>query len=140
MPAPAPFQETPPLLKALTRALESVPELRLALVYGSLAANRLAPSSDVDIAVAADGPLSWESRMMITSLAAEAARREVDLLDLRVSHGLILREALSRGRLLFCRDRNLYASLISRMWGEQEDYQPLVNRINRDRVERWIGK
>ena len=123
----------------LRAALEPLAGLRLALVYGSLAADRLTPESDLDVAVAADRPLSWEDRSTVAGQASLATGREVDLLDLRQAHGLILREALARGRLLFCHDRGLYSYLIQRMWDEQADFQPMVDRLLHRRLTRWIG-
>lgn len=122
---------------ALRDALAGLPELRVALLYGSAAAGRLGEGSDVDVAAAADQPLTWEQRLDWAARLASAAEREVDLLDLRSAHGLILREALCRGRLVVCRDRRLYARLVQRMLGEQEDFQPQLDRMPGSRMARW---
>lgn len=123
--------------EALRAAVADLPELRVALLYGSAAAGRLGEGSDVDVAVAADQPLSWDQRLDWAGRIGSAVGREVDLLDLRSAHGLILREALCRGRLVLCRDRGLYAGLVQRMLGEQEDFQPQLDRMLAFRVAQW---
>lgn len=117
--------------------LASLPGARLGLVYGSAAVGRLGEGSDVDVAVAAHQPLSWDQRLDWAGRVCTALGREVDLLDLRSAHGLILREALCRGRLVLCRDRGLFAALIQRMLDEQEDFHPQLDRMLASRVARW---
>lgn len=124
----------------VSAALHEIPELRLAVAFGSVASGRATPRSDLDLAVAGPGPITWEQRAAWEGIVATAAGREVDLVDLRSAHGLILREILTRGRLLVCRDRQLYAAFIQRLWAELADFQPQLDRLIRKRVRRWIPK
>ena len=126
-----------PVCETVKATLENLPEASLGVVYGSAATGRLTPESDVDVAVAADQPLSWERRMDWEGRLAAALGRTVDLLDLRQAHGPILREAPTPARLVFCRDRGLYAAPLHRMPGEQADFQPLLDRMLAARLARW---
>ena len=130
--------DTAGLLDKLRAALEPVPGIQIALVFGSAAVGRLTPSSDLDLAVAMDKPLTDEDREAVIDRTSAASGRDVDLIDLHRAHGLILREAICRGRVLFCRDRTLHAGLMQRMWGEQADFQPVVDRLIHHRLAPWI--
>lgn len=67
------------LKRTLGQALEAFPEIRLALLLGSVVAGRLKPDSDLDIAVAAGHALTGEDRVSIQDRPASTAGREVDL-------------------------------------------------------------
>lgn len=67
----------------LTRALEGVPELRLALLFGSARAGHLRQDSDVDVAILpADAELSLAAELDLQARLTEACGREVDLVRL----------------------------------------------------------
>jgi hypothetical protein len=68
---------------------------------------------------------------------ALATGRPVDLVDLRSAGVVLRREILRRGRTLVERDPALRAHLIVRMLGDVEDLLPYVERIHRERRERW---
>lgn len=133
---------SPPEIEALRhrlrRALEAFPEIRLAILFGSVAEGRLKPDSDLDIAVAGERELTLEDRVSIQDRLASAAGREIDLLDLRAASGVILHQALSRGRLLLVKDHALYGTLISRMLFNQADMMPLTRRILEERRMRFL--
>src|SRR4030067_1492674 len=81
------------------------PALRRALIFGSLAKGRARSDSDVDVAVAADRPLDIGTKMRLIEQLAVLTGRPIDLVDLQAADGLILKQVLVEGRLLFCRDR-----------------------------------
>jgi len=72
-----------------------------AVLFGSAARGDLRADSDIDIAVAAQGPLASETRYRITQAIAAIGGRPVDLVDLRTARGVVLARAL-QGRELFC--------------------------------------
>ncbi|MEK7691324.1 MAG: nucleotidyltransferase domain-containing protein [Bdellovibrionota bacterium] len=119
--------------------LESLTELQLAIVYGSFGANRENPSSDLDLAVAFAKPLSVEERVDLAAQVAQAVGREVDLVDLKAAHGLILEEVLTKGQMVIKRDSRLHAELIKRMWLEKADFGLLRSRLLATRRKRVIG-
>jgi len=111
--------------------------VRLAIAFGSVATGAAGAESDVDVAVWTDPePTSERLRDPIRVIALETGR-PVDLVDLR-SAGVALRRGILRhGRTLVERDPSLRAQLIVRMLGDVEDLLPYVERIHRERRERW---
>lgn len=63
--------------------LSRQPDIRFAMLFGSAAAGRLRPGSDVDLAVLAERRLSAVRKMAIMGDVAEARGRPVDLIDLQ---------------------------------------------------------
>lgn len=113
--------------------------LRLALLFGSAAAGRQRPDSDVDVAVAGPRALSPEEKMHLISELAQLTGRAVDLVDLMSVSGPILSRVLASGRLLFCTDRALYAELIKKALYDDADLERYRRRILGARRNAWIG-
>lgn len=127
------------LIEAVGSLLEDVPEIQLALIFGSHAEGRARPDSDLDVAVAADRELDTMDKLKLIERLAGLAGRPVDLIDLQAADGLILHQALTKGRLVMCKDRGLYARLMLRMLVDQEDVMPYHRRILAARRQAWIG-
>lgn len=113
--------------------------IKLALIFGSLAKGRTRSDSDVDVAVAADKPLAIGTKIRLIEQLAVLTGRPIDLVDLQLADGLILNQVLVEGRLLFCRDRALYARLMQRMIFDQEDAMRYHRRILAVRRNAWIS-
>ncbi len=117
------------LVTKVKRFVEVEPGLKLALIYGSFAHDIATEKSDLDLAIALDHPLNAEERIDISQRLSSLINREVDLVDLNTSHGLILEESLCKGQWLVKRDPELYASLLRRVWFDRSDFFPLRQRI-----------
>lgn len=124
---------------AIARDLAGDEDLRFAILFGSVATGRAGPGSDLDVAVYAGAPLSAEHKRRLIARLAELTGRPVDLVDLRTAGVLVTREVLTRGRLLFCRDRRAYGELAARMVKDAADFLPYVERLLRERRNAWIG-
>jgi len=124
-------------LDRLAQALEGEGDVVLAIVFGSVAAGSADAGSDVDVAVWTDPVLDHERKSDLTRAIALATGRPVDLVDLRSAGVALRREILRHGRTLVDRDPSLRAHLIVRMLGDVEDLLPYVERIHRERRERW---
>jgi predicted nucleotidyltransferase len=91
------------LADALCReCLSAFPGRRMlgAWLYGSHAAGRSRPDSDIDVAVLFDEPLDPVSLFDAGSRLAAFMKAPVDLVDLRRASGLLRVEATQRGRAL----------------------------------------
>jgi predicted nucleotidyltransferase len=78
--------------------------LKLVVLFGSAASGRTRPTSDVDILVAPTRRLSYEEEDELRTDIAAALKVSEDKLDLVSSWragGLLLTEALEKGKLLF---------------------------------------
>ncbi len=124
----------------LITGMETFPEIRLAIVFGSVARQTARKSSDLDIAVLCDLPLSSELKMAIVSALARAAGRPVDLIDLKRVGEPLLGEILKNGKRIVVRDPNAYAALLSRHLFDVADFLPYRQRILAERRAKWIAK
>ena len=87
----------------MNRIREILSPLRPAAVYlfGSAAAGRLRPGSDIDLAIL---PTRFISPMAVLDAGfqlADTFRRDVDLIDLERSNAVLRKEVLANGRLLY---------------------------------------
>jgi uncharacterized protein len=124
----------------LQKVLSRFPEVKLCILFGSMASGKSSRSSDVDIAVAAEEALAVDRRLDLLEALSQATGREVDLVDLTTAWGPILPQVLSRGVVVQNLDRQLYARLISRMLFNQADMMPYYERTLRERRERFLNE
>jgi uncharacterized protein len=115
-------------------------DVLLAILFGSAARNNANFDSDMDIAVLTDTGLSVTQKERMIDEITRVAGRPIDLVDLHHAHGTLLRQILSHGTRLVCRNSLDLAGLIKRALFEQADFQPYIDRIHTERRKRWIGK
>ena len=125
--------------KTIRTTLKAIPAIELAIVFGSIAANRENPESDIDLAVLTDEPLDASHKIKIIEALAQATGRAIDLIDLKTAGQPLLREIISNGKRITGSD-TLYAQLITKTLFDQADFLPYRNRILEQRREAWIGK
>lgn len=128
-----------PLHTSIADALAAVPDVGLAILYGSAADGTVTPDSDLDLAVMGTRPLEAGTRTKLIGLLAQRVGRPIDLVDLRHAHGTLLREILRSGRRIVERDPALYPQLLRRFWLDEADFQPYRERILAQRRRSWIG-
>lgn len=116
------------IIELLSSVLEDHPEIQCCYLYGSAAQGRMAPSSDVDVAVAGFRPLTGDERAELQGDLEVALGRDVDLVDLLCVTGTILRNAV-RGVCVLCRDTGVKYRVMRRLVYDQEDLQPLRQRM-----------
>jgi predicted nucleotidyltransferase len=127
------------LIEHIARLLACYPPIKLGILFGSLAEERATSESDLDLGVAAAASLDTAMKTALIEALAELSGRPVDLVDLRVVSGPILQHVLTRGKLIYCSDRTLYAALIRTMLFNQSDMMPYYERILAERRKAWIG-
>jgi len=125
------------LKELITATLLKFPEVKVAIMFGSAAEDRLTVQSDVDIAVASNSSLSIEQRLALSAALSNAVKREVDLVDMKSVSGLILQQILTKGVMLR-KDAACYAALMKRMLFEQADMMPYTRRVMQAHVERFL--
>ena len=126
--------------KKIEQVLSRCPFVTMAILFGSLAANRAHRDSDLDLAVASTASLTAEARIQLIDELAVALGRPIDLIDLTQTHCPLLQQILLHGRLLICKDRTQYAEIIRRMVYEEADVMPYYRRILAERRQAWIGR
>ena len=124
--------------QAVTDTLSGELGIKVAIIYGSAAAGKMRPGSDVDVAVLFDRPLDMDARLALWGRLTDAVRREVDLVDLHDLGGEILHQILAKGRVVIKNDAHAYFRLLQRMVYDREDFIPQVRRAQRARIGRMI--
>jgi predicted nucleotidyltransferase len=127
------------LTRAILAALDTQPGIRLAILFGSLAAGRERADSDLDLAVDARHRLTAGEKLVLISKLAERTGRTVDLVDLHAVGEILLGQILRHGKRLLG-GGTCYANLIRRHLFDQADYLPYRSRILAERRRAWIGK
>jgi len=123
----------------LKEVLSHFPRIALAVLFGSVALGHQRADSDLDIAVAADRPLTADEKLSMISMLAERTGRPIDLIDLNVVAEPLLGQIVRHGRRVLGSD-TLYGDLISRHLFEQADFMPYRTRLLAERRLAWIGK
>ena len=126
-------------LNPIRAVLARHPEIRLAILFGSMATGRAGRDSDVDLAVAAEHPLTVDTKMTLMAELAEATARPIDLVDLHSVGTLLLGQIVKRGQRILGTDER-YAEMIKRYLFEEADFMPYYRRILGERRAAWIGK
>lgn len=114
-------------------------DIRLAILFGSLAMDKGNRDSDLDLAVDASRPITIDEKMAIISELAERTGRPVDLVDLQGVGEPLLGQILKSGKRILGSD-SLYGNLLSKHLFEQADFLPYRKRILDERRIAWIGK
>lgn len=124
---------------AVRAVLDRHPEIRLAVLFGSMAAGHAGRDSDVDLAVARERALVADEKMALMAELAEVTGRPIDLIDLHTVGTLLLGQIVKGGRRILGTDKR-YAELIKRYLFEEADFMPYYRRILSERRTAWIGK
>lgn len=73
-------------------------------VYGSVAKGSAGEKSDIDIAVLAPLPISFQVRLDTIVTLNSRLGREVDLVDMRSVAAVLRKEIVAHGKRIFCAD------------------------------------
>ena len=130
--------DDPGILDSVRDVLLKQPDIELACVFGSVAEGRHTAASDVDVAVAACGPLAPRRRLALNDEIASATGRAVDLVDLHRAGPLLLTRALTGGARVVKRDSGVLARLVVKMWYLNADLMPLVRMVQDTRRKRFL--
>ena len=123
----------------ILEALRSHPQIRLAILFGSVAAGCANRDSDIDLAVAADQALDADEKMALIADLAVATGRPVDLVDLNTVGEPLLGQILKYGKRLLGSDER-YARLLTRHLIDEADFMPYYRRVLAERRQAWIGR
>jgi len=126
------------LIDCVRSYFATIEDVRLVLVFGSVANGHFGPSSDLDVAIAGSSrfsqPVLEETRASLSSLTG----REVDLVDLEASEGLVVYEAVVHGVRVKL-DREAFVKHHAKALSYREDFLPLRRALQDARIRRFIG-
>lgn len=124
---------------AISQSLKDFQTIQISYLFGSSITNRATSTSDIDIAIAANEVLSSKEKLKIQEALTYALKQQIDLIDLNHVSGPILQQALCTGELIFNKAPTLLASIIKRMWFNQADMMPYVERMLNSHCRRYIN-
>lgn len=126
-------------VEQILEALRIRPQIRLAILFGSLAEGRAHAVSDLDLALDLGREMDAEDKIALVSELAQRTGRPVDLVDLRRVGEPLLGQILKYGKRILGSD-TAYAQLITRHVFDQADFVPYRDRILAERRKAWIGQ
>jgi predicted nucleotidyltransferase len=131
---PAPGKAALPLA-ALTELLESLPEVRLAVLFGSHARRQGRSDSDVDMLLQLD-PDSEDVRHAVAASATRIVRREVDVVHRAEASPLLRYQVARDGVVLKQREPGDWVRFKAQAMVDWWDWAPTARRIHAAAVGR----
>ncbi|MBO3755263.1 nucleotidyltransferase domain-containing protein [Candidatus Bathyarchaeota archaeon] len=107
--------------KKLMEILEGVPEVKIAVLFGSVLRRNYV--RDLDLGVYMDPEPDFKRFFAICGMVEEALGMPVDFVPLKKASPRLRLKALSRGKRLVVRDSRLYACLLSESLSEVMDVE-----------------
>lgn len=128
------------MVEAIRQALEAVPEVRLAVLFGSTARGTARRGSDLDIGVSlADCPADPYGNALAVSLE-RLTGRTVDLILLDSAPPLLRFEISRDGLLLVEREAHAWSTFRAHAMIDWWDWAPTARMVHRIAVERLREK
>lgn len=120
--------------KDLQTALAEFSAIKLAIVFGSVAADKNSFDSDLDIAVLQAMPITAQQKMQIIEKLTQVFECPIDLIDLKTVGEPLLGQILQHG-IQVIGNKTDYAKLISQHVFNVEDFVPYQHRIYQERQQ-----
>jgi hypothetical protein len=127
------------LLDRLRERASSLPELKLAVLFGSTARGQARKGSDVDLGILLD-PDTREARSKVLVELDRAAGREVDVVYLNEAPPLLRFEIARDGVLIFQRHNDLWGRFKERAIWDWWDWAPNARMLAKAAVRRLREK
>jgi predicted nucleotidyltransferase len=115
-------------VETLTRVLEQIPAVRLAVLFGSAARRTDRPDSDIDLAVLLEGEADSVSPLAVT--LERAVGRPVDLVWLDSAPPLLRFEIAREGLVLVARDDEAWANFRAQAMIDWWDWAPTARMMH----------
>ncbi len=122
----------------LREVVEDFDEVRLAYVFGSVAAGTAQPSSDLDVAVLLTPDAGQAVLDRLIDALERASGRTVDLVDLSLAPPLLAHEVIRQGKLILSRDEGERVEFATRAVARYLDtahLRKVQHQYLRERVE-----
>jgi predicted nucleotidyltransferase len=117
-----------PLFVAVGRAMETLPEVQAAFVFGSQATGRARADSDIDVAVLLDAviaPVDKHSRLkrVFMALGAYVAADRLDVVVLNDAPPALAFQVLKRGKQVFVRNQVAVHRFLVATYSRHSDFE-----------------
>ncbi len=118
--------------------LEQQQDIKLAIVFGSMATGKYSRTSDIDIAVKKEQQLSTNDKIHLIEIITQTTGRAVDLIDLSTVGEPLLGQILKQAIRVIGSDKD-YAELALQHIYAQADFVPYIERALKERRQQWIN-
>jgi predicted nucleotidyltransferase len=115
----------------------TLPQIQLAVLFGSTARGQENPQSDVDLGLLLE-PYSPEARFQAEAELRRAAGTTVDVILLDAAPPLLAFEIARDGVLLFERSPGLWARFQARAMVSWWDWAPIARRVQREMLNQLL--
>lgn len=129
-------------VETLRGVIEEFAEVRLAYLFGSVAAGTARDASDVDVAVLLAPGVDPETMDRLTAALERVSSRTVDLVDLTAAPPLLAHEIIKTGKLILSRDDDERVAFVTRATARFLDtahLRKVQHHYLRERVEARDG-
>ena len=123
-----------PLLERLRQSASSLPEVRLAVLFGSTAKGQARKGSDVDLGILLS-PDTQEARDRARIELGRATEKEIDVVFLDAAPPLLRFEISRDGVLLLEREEGLWTGFKARAMVDWWDWAPTARKIHRTIIQ-----
>ncbi len=114
------------------------PDIRLAVLFGSVAQSRATLDSDIDFAVKLCQPLTLLQRTAMIEEITLITGRPVDLIDLHTVGQPLLNQIVTTGIKVMGTEEEM-AKLMLQNVIANADFVPLQERMLKERLDAWIS-
>ena len=129
-----------PIVERIKNQIDLFDDLHTILLFGSATTEHFKDHSDIDLAVASFKPLSLLDTLEIKLRFSKLlGTRDIDLVDLNSTEGLIHREILTKG-LVIKEDLHFFLEKLSEMYDYMELYYPLLKDDSKKRIMDFFYK
>jgi len=120
------------LIKALQEYFNKQKDVTFAMLYGSVAKNKVTPLSDLDVAVFFCQEMNQEQmgemQIEITcDLMNLCEMNNIDVTILNLASPFLKFQVIKSGQLLKCRNKNEFYGFKARVLGEYQDIKPMFD-------------
>jgi predicted nucleotidyltransferase len=132
------YPETRRLSDLILDVVRDNTDILLVILFGSASVGRLRSDSDVDIAIAGRSIFSWDQLQQLRLQFNLKLHKEIDLIDLLHTRGLIFYQAMTKGIVVMSRDPHFLGRLMIDAVYFAEDMLPSIKRSYERNVRRFI--
>lgn len=117
--------------------LSKHPSIHFAILFGSFAKQTSTQSSDIDLAIELDKPLTAEIKLDLLQTFSELTDRRIDLIDLKTVGEPLLNQIIQHGKVLKGTEADLIPLSIKNI-NMMQDFTPYLKRTLKERRARLL--
>jgi len=125
-------------IRALQSLQTAFPDIRLAILFGSVAQGRATPNSDIDFAVKLSQPMTPSLHAAMIEEITLITGRPVDLIDLHTVGQPLLNQIVTTGIKVIGTEEEMARLMLHNVIANA-DFVPMQKRMLKERLDAWIN-